>query len=340
MKAVLISEPGNLQVIQREVPQITSDTEVLVKIQAAGICGSDIHILHGTHAYVTYPRIIGHEGCGVVEAVGSAVTDFQAGDAVIIEPIHGCGTCYTCRHGHYNCCPDIVVAGVHCDGLMAEYAVVESRQLYKYEPETLTPVQAALAEPYTVGAQACAQGNVMEGDLILIHGAGPIGSIICDVAASMGAKVIVSEINDSRRAMAPVFGAAYTVNPAQENLAERIAEISGGMGVNVAFDTTGIPALTTNSIPLLSPHGRFVALTFAPEPMPIDFRLVNKNELVIAGTRNQNSKFQAIVDSLPGRKDRIDQLVTHVFPVDEAAKAFETAMDLKSGARKVIITFA
>lgn len=340
MKAVLISEPGSLQVIEREVPQITSDTAVLVKIQAAGICGSDVHILHGTHAYATYPRIVGHEGCGVVEAVGSAVTGFQPGDAVIIEPIHSCGTCYTCRHGHYNCCPDIVVAGVHCDGLMAEYAVVESRQLFKYDPAVLTPVQAALAEPYTVGAQACAQGNVMEGDLVLVHGAGPIGTIICDMAASMGAKVIVSEVSDSRREMAAAFGAFCTINPLQEDLSQRVAEISGGMGVNVVFETTGVPALTTNSIPLLSPHGRFVPLTFAPEPMPIDFRLVNKNELVIAGTRNQNSKFQGVVDSLPSRKDRLDKLVSHVFPVAEAAEAFAVAANPKSGSRKVILTFA
>ncbi|MCI8423914.1 MAG: alcohol dehydrogenase catalytic domain-containing protein [Lawsonibacter sp.] len=340
MKAVLISEPGSLQVIEREVPQITSDTAVLVKIQAAGICGSDVHILHGTHAYATYPRIVGHEGCGVVEAVGSAVTGFQPGDAVIIEPIHSCGTCYTCRHGHYNCCPNIVVAGVHCDGLMAEYAVVESRQLFKYDPAVLTPVQAALAEPYTVGAQACAQGNVMEGDLVLVHGAGPIGTIICDMAASMGAKVIISEVSDSRREMAAAFGASCTINPLQENLSQCVAEISEGMGVNVVFETTGVPALTTNSIPLLSPHGRFVPLTFAPEPMPIDFRLVNKNELVIAGTRNQNSKFQGVVDSLPSRKDRLDKLVSHVFPVAEAAEAFDVAANPKSGSRKVIITFA
>ena len=100
----------------------------------------------------------------------------------------------------------------------------------------------------------------------------------------------------------------------------------------------GLP-LTSLSVELLSPHGRLVPLTFAPEPVPINFRLVNKNELVIAGTRNQNRKFKEVVESLPGRRDRIDCLVTHVFPVEEAKKAFETAMDKNSGACKVIITF-
>ena len=204
MKAVYVSEPGKLEVIEKEIPQLKTSTQVLVKITAAGICGSDIHIFHGTHAYATYPRIIGHEGCGVVERIGNQVTGLKAGDPVIIEPIHGCGTCYACRNGRYNCCPDIVVAGVHADGVMEEYMVVESSQLYKYDP-VLTPVQAATAEPYTIGAQANAQARTMPGDLVLIHGAGPIGMIICDMAEALGATVIVSEVNEARLEIAKSF---------------------------------------------------------------------------------------------------------------------------------------
>ena len=339
MKAVYVKEPGSLEVVEVEKPQIKKDTQVLVKITAAGICGSDIHILHGTHAYATYPRIIGHEGCGVVAEVGRAVKNVAVGNSVIIEPIHGCGTCYACRNGRYNCCPDIVVAGVHADGVMEEYLVVESDKLYKYDPEELTPVEAATAEPYTVGAQANAQADTQPGDLVLVHGAGPIGMIICDIAASKGATVIVSEVNEERLKIAKDFGASYTINPRTADLREEVMRISEGKGVNVVFETSGVPALTSLSVELLSPHGRLVPLTFAPEPVPINFRLVNKNELVIAGTRNQNSKFKEVVESLPGRRERVDKLVTHVFPVEEAKKAFETAMDKNSGACKVVITF-
>ena len=287
MKAVYIKEPGKLEVIDVEKPSIKKDTQVLVKITAAGICGSDIHIFHGTHAYATYPRIIGHEGCGIVEEVGSAVTDLKPGDSVIIEPITGCGTCYACRHGRYNCCPDIKVAGVHIDGVMEEYFVTERNKLYKYDPNELTPVEAAPAEPYTVGAQANAQANTQPGDLVLIHGAGPIGMIICDIAEKRGATVIVSEVNEDRLKIAKDFGAKYTINPKKEDLKEAIMKITDGKGVNVVFETSGVPALTSLSVELLSPHGRLVPLTFAPEPVPINFRLMNKNELVIAGTRNQ-----------------------------------------------------
>ena len=339
MKAVYIKEPGKLEVIDVEKPSIKKDTQVLVKITAAGICGSDIHIFHGTHAYATYPRIIGHEGCGIVEEVGSAVTDLKPGDSVIIEPITGCGTCYACRHGRYNCCPDIKVAGVHIDGVMEEYFVTERNKLYKYDPNELTPVEAATAEPYTVGAQANAQANTQPGDLVLIHGAGPIGMIICDIAEKRGATVIVSEENEDRLKIAKDFGAKYTINPKKEDLKEAIMKITDGKGVNVVFETSGVPALTSLSVELLSPHGRLVPLTFAPEPVPINFRLMNKNELVIAGTRNQNGKFPEVVESLPSRKDRIDKLVTHVFPAEEAEKAFDTAMDKTSGSCKVVITF-
>lgn len=339
MKAVYIKEPGKLEVIDVEKPSIKKDTQALVKITAAGICGSDIHIFHGTHAYATYPRIIGHEGCGIVEEVGSAVTDLKPGDSVIIEPITGCGTCYACRHGRYNCCPDIKVAGVHIDGVMEEYFVTERNKLYKYDPNELTPVEAATVEPYTVGAQANAQANTQPGDLVLIHGAGPIGMIICDIAEKRGATVIVSEVNEDRLKIAKDFGAKYTINPKKEDLKEAIMKITDGKGVNVVFETSGVPALTSLSVELLSPHGRLVPLTFAPEPVPINFRLMNKNELVIAGTRNQNGKFPEVVESLPSRKDRIDKLVTHVFPAEEAEKAFDTAMDKTSGSCKVIITF-
>ena len=339
MKAVYIKEPGKLEVIDVEKPSIKKDTQVLVKITAAGICGSDIHIFHGTHAYATYPRIIGHEGCGIVEEVGSAVTDLKPGDSVIIEPITGCGTCYACRHGRYNCCPDIKVAGVHIDGVMEEYFVTERNKLYKYDPNELTPVEAATAEPYTVGAQANAQANTQPGDLVLIHGAGPIGMIICDIAEKRGATVIVSEVNEDRLKIAKDFGAKYTINPKKEDLKEAIMKMTDGTGVNVVFETSGVPALTSLSVELLSPHGRLVPLTFAPEPVPINFRLMNKNELVIAGTRNQNGKFPEVVESLPSRKDRIDKLVTHVFPAEEAEKAFDTAMDKTSGSCKVVITF-
>ena len=318
MKAVYIKEPGKLEVIDVEKPSIKKDTQVLVKITAAGICGSDIHIFHGTHAYATYPRIIGHEGCGIVEEVGSAVTDLKPGDSVIIEPITGCGTCYACRHGRYNCCPDIKVAGVHIDGVMEEYFVTERNKLYKYDPNELTPVEAATAEPYTVGAQANAQANTQPGDLVLIHGAGPIGMIICDIAEKRGATVIVSEVNEDRLKIAKDFGAKYTINPKKEDLKEAIMKITDGKGVNVVFETSGVPALTSLSVELLSPHGRLVPLTFAPEPVPINFRLMNKNELVIAGTRNQNGKFPEVVESpkqkgqnrqacyscIPGRRGR------------------------------------
>ena len=339
MKAVYVSEPGKLEVIEVEKPKIQKNTQVLVKITAAGICGSDLHIYHGTHAYATYPRIIGHEGCGIVAEVGADVKNVAVGDSVIIEPIHGCGTCYACKNGRYNCCPDIVVAGVHADGVMEEYLVVESDKLYKYDPEELTSVEAATAEPYTVGAQANAQAGTQEGDLVLVHGAGPIGLIICDLAASRGAEVIVSEVNEDRLKMAKDFGAIYTINPKKEDVKEAVMRITEGKGVNVVFETSGVPALTSLSVELLSPHGRMVPLTFAPEPVPINFRLINKNELVISGTRNQNSKFAEVVKELPERKDRLDKLVTHVFSVDEAEKAFETALDKTSGACKVVITF-
>lgn len=336
MKAILVEGPGQVRMVDREMPQIKTDTDVLVKITAAGVCGSDIHIIHGTHPYVQYPRIIGHEGAGTVVAAGAAVTSLKPGDEVVIEPIQFCGKCYACRSGRHNVCENLKVTGVHEDGTYQEYMVVDQKQLHLYDP-TLTAREAVLAEPYTIGAQAHARGGTREGDYVLVHGAGPIGMITCDLADSLGAICIVSEVNEDRLAMAKEFGARYTINPAQENLLERIMEITDGMGANVIFEAAGVPKLMEDSVKLTSQAGRIISMTFGPEPIPIDFSLVNKKELVIGGTRMECDRFPGVLASFPERRERLDRMVTHTFSFDEYLKAFDTFTNKESGCCKVVM---
>lgn len=339
MKTITVIKPNQAEWMDVEKPIITQPDQVLVKVKATGICGSDVHVLHGTNPYATYPRVLGHEASGIIEAVGSGVKDLEIGDGVVFEPITYCGKCYACRTGHHNVCSYLKVLGCSVDGTFREYAVVPRSQVYKFDTLKMSFVQAALCEPYTIGLQATSRGNVQEGDLVLIHGAGPIGLILCDVAKSKKACVIVSEPAEKRLALAKEFGADYSINPIKDNLHALIKKISDGEGVNVVFEAAGIPALIQDAIEILSPAGRFVPMTFGKEPIPINFKTINAKELTIAGTRHQFQKFPEVVDYLPSHLDKVDKLITHVFPAIDFEKAFGVLADKSSGASKIILTF-
>lgn len=340
MKAITVIEPNRMAMLDVDQPVITEPDQVLVRIRATGICGSDVHVAHGSNPYAVYPRVIGHEAAGEVEAAGEAVDDLAIGDGVVFEPITYCGKCYACRSGHHNVCRELKVLGCIVDGTFREYAVVKRSQLYKYDKSKMSFVQAALCEPYTIGFQANWRGNVQEGDVVLVHGAGPIGLIVTDVASSRGATVIVSEPNERRLAMAKQFGADYMINPVKEDLDALIMDVTGGEGVNVVFEAAGIPALLEHAVQILSPAGRLVAMTFGKIPVAIDFKAVNAKELTILGTRHQMQKFPETLESLPQRLDRVDQLITHVFPAEKFEEAFAVLADKDSGAGKVVLTFS
>ena len=339
MKAISVVEPNHIEIIDIEKPKISAADEVLVKIHATGICGSDVHVYHGSNPYAVYPRIIGHEAAGEVEAVGNAVTDLAPGDGVVFEPITYCGKCYACRTGHHYVCRELKVLGCTVDGTFREYAVVKRTQVYHFDKSKMSYIQAAVCEPYTIGEQANWRGNVLNGDVVLVHGAGPIGLIVADVAKSRGATVIVSEPNETRLAMSPSFGADYTINPAVENLEQKIYALTNGEGVNVIFEAAGVPALLAQSTKILSPAGRLVAMTYGPEPIPIDFRAINAKELTVLGTRHQYQKFSETVEKLPSRLDRVNKLITHIFDASEFQKAFDVLQDKHSGAGKVLLRF-
>lgn len=338
MKAILVTEPQKMSLVDVPEPELIDPHSVKVKMTAVGICGSDVHIVHGTHPYVKYPRIIGHEGAGVVAETGSAVTGLKAGDPVVVEAVQYCGTCYPCRMGRTNICEHLKVLGVHVSGTYEEYMVLPARHVFKYDP-CLSPEEAVLAEPYTIGAQANARAGTLPGDLVLIHGAGPIGLITCDIAHAMGATCIVSDVNDGRLKLARDFGAAVTVNPLKEDLALVVSALSQDSGANVIFDAAGAPGLIESALEMASQAGRVVPMTFGSRPVPLNFGLVNKKELIITGTRMECGRFPLVVNTLPDRRERLRKLVTHVFPIEEYGKAFATSQDPASEACKVVMTF-
>lgn len=338
MKAFVIHGKHDVSFIEKEAPTIQTPTDVLVKVKSAGICGTDLHIYAGEHDMcMNQDRIPGHEFSGEVIAVGSAVTEFAVGDRVVHEPISYCGSCYPCRKGQNNVCTSLKVTGCNCDGGWQELYCADQGQWHKI-PDGMTWEQAALVEPYTIAAQVCSQGAVQPGDVVLIHGGGPVGLMCCDTAKQLGATVIVSEIMAGRLALAKEAGADYAINPMEINVEELGAEITGGEGVNVILDCAGLGRLMEQNIRMLSPAGRFVPV--APCPIHIENGiLVMAKQLTLIGSRLQMGQFKPVIENFVNYEKTATKMITHTFDFNKSDEAFAFADGKHPETGKVVVTF-
>lgn len=339
MKAIVVEKPGIYRL--KDVPdaRIKQPDDVLIKVHATGICGSDLHLLHGGNPSASYPRIPGHEITGEVIEIGPAVTKWKVGDRVIAEPLRYCGTCHACLRGRRNVCRHLQIVSVHIDGGFSEYYVSPEKNLFAL-PDLISYELATAIEPCTIGEQANARAGTLQGDTVLIHGAGPIGLTVLDAAKRIGAKVIISEISELRQKMAKEFGADLVVNPQKEDLKTRIMEATDGVGPNEIFDAAGIPALLPLSIELAATAGSIVPMSFSTQPVSINCASINQKELTIAGTRHQYKLFPKVISELQERMPMIEKFVTHIFPLEEYEQAIEIASNPNSGACKVVIQFS
>ncbi|MCD2136445.1 zinc-binding alcohol dehydrogenase family protein [Salinicoccus halitifaciens] len=336
MKQVLVKNPQDIQIVEAEEIDKPQRNEVKVKVIYAGLCGSDVHIFEGHNPFATYPRIIGHEVMGVVEEVGEDVSDLESGDQVILEPIKTCGECRPCRIGRPNICENLQVYGVHRDGGMQEYFVIESDKLHKISSE-VTPEKAVLAEPLTIGAQASLRGEVGEGDTVLIQGAGTIGLCCLLIAKHKGATVIVSDLDDDKLQFAEDKGADYTINIGENNLLDEVFKITEDKGVNVSMDAVGLNATFESAVKSCAPAGKVVVLGFEEKPAQVSQVDITKGELDVRGSRLQTDQFPYIISLLEKNLIDVDGIVTHIKDKEEINDALELFKDNSS--RKILIKF-
>jgi L-gulonate 5-dehydrogenase len=336
MKAGIIESPGILKLTERAKPEIASADGVLIKVKMVGVCGSDIHIMHGSNPFVQYPRVWGHEFAGVVEAVGSSVKNLKAGDIVAGEPIRSCGQCYACRKGRGNVCADLKVMGVHIDGGCQEYLVLPERYAHKLPPGTPWE-HAVLVEPFTIGAQTALRGGVEGGDVVLVMGAGTIGQTAMQIAAVNGAEVIITDVVDEKLDYAKASGARHTINAAREDVAAKVAEITDGMGANVVIDAVCTKASFEQAVELASLAGRVVELGFGAERSGIAPLSLTKKEISVCGSRLQTGRFPAVIELLREGKLKLDGFITASYPLEEMSEAFRHAGGGSGEIRKIVI---
>lgn len=322
MKALTVYGKNDLRLEDIEKPKIGKDYEVLVKIKVAGICGSDMHILHGQNPFATYPRIIGHEMVGEVEAVGNNVKDLNIGDHVVVEPITYCGKCYACRKGMPNVCSRLEVVGVHVDGGMREYMVVPEKQLHKID-KTIPWTTAALIEPYTIAGNVTTRTNITAGDRVVIQGAGPIGITILRLAKVKGASVLITDMIDEKLEFAKLNGADHVVNPSKENLVEAVLNWTNGEFANVVIDAACTPKTFETCFDIVSIAGTIGVLGMSEVPSKIPQIHFMKKQLTVVGSRLQAYQFEPMIRLMESGLLNDNGLISHKIKLDDAVKFFE-----------------
>ncbi|TPG49484.1 zinc-binding alcohol dehydrogenase family protein [Sphingomonas glacialis] len=334
MKAIVCQAPYHLVVSERPEPVLGAD-EVLVRIRRVGLCGTDYHIYAGRHPYLSYPRVMGHELGGEIEAV-PAGSSFAVGQRVAINPYLSCGSCIACGNGKPNACVNISVLGVHADGGMCErIAVPESAVI---DATGLSLDQAAMIEFLAIGAHAVARARVAPGQRVLVVGAGPIGIAAGLFARLAGASVMLIDTRATRLEYARTrlgFDDSVVVD---DNVAAALGGRTGGTMYDTVFDATGVLAAMTQSLAYVAHGGSLVLVGVAPGDLVFADPEFHKRETTLLASRNAlASDFAHVIASIKAGKIPIDALHTDSFAADDMP---ERLPELIAGADHVLKAIA
>ncbi|MGL6065409.1 MAG: zinc-binding alcohol dehydrogenase family protein [Fusobacteriaceae bacterium] len=338
MKVFQVEEANKMILVEKEMPQIKEKDDVLIKVKAVGICGSDIHIYHGTSPVATYPRVVGHEVVGEVIQIGKNVKNLEIGNKVVLEPMIACGECYACKSGRPNACANLIVRGCHIDGGFQEYYIAPEKNLFKFNDEIPWEI-AAMIEPYTIATQIVWRADVKAGDFVFIIGAGPIGLCVLEMAKLKGGITIISDFNEKRLNIAKELGADYVINAKKENVLERVKKITNNMGSNVTIDAVCTPVTFKQAVEITSVAGRVMCLGFTKETSDIAQITITIKELDIRGSRHQTYKFKEVVELFNEKKLMPEKLISHVMDFENTMDAFKMIEEKPEEVCKIVLKF-
>lgn len=321
MLALQIPELGRLELVPMNRPEI-GPRDLLLRVAACGICGTDPHILHGLYP-ADLPIVPGHEYAGVVEAVGGEAAGFTAGDHVAVDPNIVCNACYFCRRGKSHLCKNLRALGVNLPGGFAEYSVVPAAQAYLL-PKSLPLAHAALAEPVACCLRGIDLAAVTSGDRVVIFGAGPMGAIMAQLARLQGAShVVMIDPQAGRRERVARLGATWVIDPARE---APVASIRGEFpdGVEVVFDCSGNIDAISQCTQLVMRGGTIMLYGVCDRRFNLDLNpfWVNDNEITIRGSYNNPYTHSRAIELLVSGRMDAESVVTHRFPLKDAREAF------------------
>ena len=318
MKASFLIEPGVIEMREIDAPTPDHD-QVLVKVAAVGVCGSDVHFYaHGNIGtmIMDHPFVLGHELSGTITAVGKDVDPARIGKRVAIEPQRPCRTCKQCRAGRYNLCPEIIFYAVpHVNGAFTEYVTIQNDFAFDL-PDNVSFEAGALLEPLSVAIWSCQRAQVSVGSRVLITGAGPIGVIVAQTAKAFGAsEVIITDTVETRRTFALSHGASRAIDPTKESLS--------GLDVDVFIDATGVGKAVYDGIKAVGPNGRVILVGMGDDDvlLPVDY--IQSREIWVTGIFRYTNTWPTAIELVSSGKVDLDSLVTHRFNLDQVEEALK-----------------
>lgn len=333
----VMAKPGEIVYQEVPIPEIGSD-QVLIRIRRIGICGSDIHVYHGTHPFTSYPITQGHEASGEIVKTGSAVKDFCIGQKVTIEPQLFCGECYPCTHGKYNLCEKLKVFGFQTTGVGSEYFVVDASKV-DLLPENMSFDEGAMLEPLAVTVHAAKRFSELEGAKVAILGAGPIGILLAQTCKALGAaKILITDISDYRLELAREVGADFAVNTGKKDFGQALKDAFGSDRADVIYECAGTDITMDQAIQNARKGSTIILVAVFGKPAVVDLAVLNDHELDLNTTMMyRHEDFLQAIHLVEEKKVCLEPLMSRHFPFQEFKKAYEYIDENRERTMKVLI---
>ncbi len=311
--------------------------EVLVRVRATGLCGSDLHGYEGTHPMIEWPVILGHEASGTVAAYGKDVKGWKEGDEVVIEPLFTCRTCPACVSGRYHLCPSLKFLGHQVPGTLADYVVADHFFLHR-KPGNVPFEEAALTEPAASPLHAVERCDIRLGDFVVIMGCGVTGSFLVQYTLAKGAEVLVSDPAVFKLKLAQELGAHHAINPDRDDLTQTVQKLTGGNGADTVFEAVGSSETLALTTSLVKRGGTILLIGYTGKDFePFSLSTVTLSELNVLGSLAYCHDFQAALRLMSHGTVKIKPLITKKLPLE---KVEEGILMMKEGKdiMKIVVT--
>jgi L-iditol 2-dehydrogenase len=341
MKALLLKEYMKLELADMPQPDI-GPSDVLVRVRACGICGSDVHGLDGSTGRRIPPLVMGHEAAGVVETVGREVAGYKPGDRVTFDSTVSCGNCHFCRRGEINLCDNRQVLGVSCgdyrrNGAFAEYVAVPANIVYRL-PDSLTFEHAAMIEAVSIAVHAVNLTPRELGDTAVVVGSGMIGQLTIQAAKAAGfGRVFAADIDDTKLAMARLAGADEVFNSKTSDVAAEVAARTGGRGADAALEAVGATDPIRTAIACVRKGGSVTLIGNVTPNIDLPLQQVVTRQIRLQGSCASSGEYPACIELLSSGAIRVDTMISARTPLEEAAGWFDRLYRHEPHLMKVIV---
>jgi L-iditol 2-dehydrogenase len=341
MKALLLSEYNHLEIADYPVPRPGPD-EILVRVAACGICGSDVHGYDGSSGRRIPPIVMGHEAAGTIAALGSSVTDFALNDRITFDSTISCGVCDYCRRGHVNLCDRREVLGVSCQdyrrhGAFAEYVSVPAHIVYRL-PNSISFEEAALLEAVSVAVHAVRLAEVLPDSTALVVGAGTIGLLCLQALRAAGcSRVFITDIDETRLATAKTLGGTSTFT-AVPDLQNKLKQLTNGQGVDLVVEAVGLKQTVATAIDAVRKGGTVVLVGNVTPEVALPLQKVVTRQIRLQGSCASAGEYPRAIDLMANGGINVKPLITAVAPLEEGPNWFKRLHAREPGLTKIVLT--